>query len=71
MIKSFDYSRAIEYLRVEVGSINRLSEALNIKSSRISAWKHNRSQPVGDEVLLLISESYERLGDEQFKECLK
>ena len=69
-IKSFDYSLAVEHLRVEAGSMKRLSEALNIKATRLSAWKHGRSRPIGDDVLLLINESYRSLSIEKFQECL-
>jgi len=70
VIKSFDYSLAVEHLRVQAGSMERLSEALNIKATRLSAWKHGRSRPIGDDVLLLINEAYRELSGEQFRECL-
>ena len=70
-IKSFDYSLAVEHLRVQAGSMERLSQALNIKATRLSAWKHGRSRPIGDDVLLLINEAYRGLSIEQFQECLR
>jgi len=70
IIKSFDYSLAVEHLRVQAGSMDRLSESLDIKATRLSSWKHGRSRPIGDEVLLLINEAYKELSGEQFGECL-
>ena len=70
IIKSFNYSLAVEHLRVEAGSINKLSQRLNIKATKLSSWKHGRSRPIGDEVLLLINESYRALSIEKLQECL-